>query len=88
MFISLAYLSKLRDLMAKFEFLNEEDRKLLFETQQKLDEAAKLMGEFMETVDILSDPAMMKSFYEGQENIKARRVKKLHRILKEENAET
>jgi hypothetical protein len=54
------------------------------ETKQKLDEATKLMSELMETVEILSDPAMTKSIHEGQEDIKAGRVKELHSILKEE----
>ncbi len=70
--------------MAKIECLDEEDRKLLMETKQKLDEAAKLMSELMETVEILSDPEMMKSIREGLEDIKAGRVKELHRLLKEE----
>jgi len=74
------------DLMAKIECLDEEDRKLLLETKQKLDEATKLMSELMETVEILSDPDMMKSIREGQEDIKAGRVKELHSILKEEAA--
>ena len=42
--------------MAKTAYLDENDRKLLFETKQKLDEATKLMGELMETIDVLSDP--------------------------------
>ena len=47
--------------MAKTAYLDEEDRKLLFETKQKLDEAAKLMSELMETIDVLNDPGMMKA---------------------------
>ena len=70
--------------MAKIECLAEEDRKLLLETKQKLDEATKLMSELMETVEILSDPDMMKSIREGLEDIKAGRVKELHSLLKEE----
>ena len=66
--------------MAKIECLDEEDRKLLLETKQKLDEATKLMSELMETVEILSDPAMMQSIREGQADIKAGRVKELHSI--------
>jgi PHD/YefM family antitoxin component YafN of YafNO toxin-antitoxin module len=72
--------------MAKIECLDEEDRKLLLETKQKLDEATKLMSELMETVEILSDPEMMKSIREGLEDIKAGRVKELHSLLKEEEA--
>ena len=72
--------------MAKIECLDEEDRKLLLETKQKLDEATKQISTLMETVEILSDPDMMKSIREGQEDIKAGRVKKLHSILKEETA--
>jgi hypothetical protein len=41
---------------AKTAYLDEEDRKLLSETKQKLEEAAKLMGELMETLEALSDP--------------------------------
>ena len=37
--------------MAKTTYLDEDDRKLLFETKQKLDEATKLMGELMETIE-------------------------------------
>ncbi len=72
--------------MAKIECLDEEDRKLLLETNQKLDQATKLLSALMETVEILSDPAMMKSFREGQKDIKAGRVKELHSVLKEEEA--
>ncbi len=70
--------------MAKIECLDEEDRKLLLETKQKLDEATKLMDELMETIEILNDPKMMKAIHEGEEDIKAGRVKKLHSVLKEE----
>ena len=72
--------------MAKIVCLDEEDRKLLLETKQKLDQATKLMSELMETVEILSDPDMMKSIREGLEDIKAGRVKDLHSVLKEEEA--
>ena len=41
--------------MANIAYLDEEDRKLLSETKQKLDEAAKLMSELMETLEVLSD---------------------------------
>jgi PHD/YefM family antitoxin component YafN of YafNO toxin-antitoxin module len=71
-------------LMAKIECLDEEDRKLLLETKQKLDEATKLMNELMETIEILSDPEMMKNIREGLKDIKAGRVKELHSLLKEE----
>ena len=70
--------------MAKIECLDEEDRKLLLETQQKLDQAAKLMSELMETVEILSDPDMVKCIREGQEDIKSGRTKELGSVLKEE----
>jgi PHD/YefM family antitoxin component YafN of YafNO toxin-antitoxin module len=72
--------------MAKIVCLDEEDRKLLLETKQKLDQATKLMSELIETVEILSDPAMMKSIREGLEDIKAGRVKEPHSLLKEEDA--
>ena len=73
--------------MAKTTYLDEDDRKLLFETKQKLDEATKLMGELMETIDILSDPEMMKNIKQGQDDIKAGRIKNLHSLLKEEKVE-
>ena len=64
--------------------LDDEDRKLLIETKLKLDEAAKLMTELMETIEVLSDAGMMKAIREGQEDVKAGRVKELRRVLKEE----
>jgi hypothetical protein len=70
--------------MAKAAYLDEEDRKLLSETKQKLDEATKLMGELLETIEILSDPEMMKDIRRGLEDIKTGRVKELHTLLKEE----
>ncbi len=70
--------------MAKTVHLDEEDRKLLAETKQKLDEATKLMGERMETFEILSDPEMVKAIEEGQADIKAGRVKELRTLLKED----
>ena len=70
--------------MAKNACLDEEDRKLLSETKQKLDEATKLMSELMETIEVLSDPKMMKAIQQGQEDIKAKRVKELRTLLKEE----
>jgi PHD/YefM family antitoxin component YafN of YafNO toxin-antitoxin module len=70
--------------MAKTVHLDEEDRKLLVETKQKLDEATKLMGELMETFEILSDPEMVKAIEEGQDDIKAGRVKDLRTLLKED----
>ena len=73
--------------MAKTAYLDEEDRKLLFETKQKLDEATKLMGELMETIDVLNDPEMMKALKQGQDDIKAGRVKDLRSLLKEEKVE-
>ena len=73
--------------MAKTAYLDEKDRKLLFETKQKLDEATKLMSELMETIDVLSDPEMMKAIKQGQDDIKAGRVKDLRSLLKEEHVE-
>ena len=70
--------------MAKTAYLDEEDRKLLSETKQKLDEATKLMSELMETLEVLSDPDMMKAIKQGQADIKAGRVKELNTLLKEE----
>jgi hypothetical protein len=73
--------------MAKTAYLDENDRKLLFETKQKLDEATKLMGELMETIDVLSDTKMMKAIKLGQDDIKAGRVKDLRSLIKEEHVE-
>jgi PHD/YefM family antitoxin component YafN of YafNO toxin-antitoxin module len=70
--------------MTKVVYLDENDRKLILETKQKLDEVTRLMEELMETVEILSDPEMMKNIREGLEDIKAGRVKELHSLLKEE----
>ncbi|MGD0202595.1 MAG: hypothetical protein ABSC20_01655 [Candidatus Bathyarchaeia archaeon] len=70
--------------MAKITCLDEDDRKLLIETKHKLDEATKLMGELMETIEILSDPKMMKDIQQGLADIKAGRVKMLRTLLKEE----
>jgi PHD/YefM family antitoxin component YafN of YafNO toxin-antitoxin module len=70
--------------MAKIAYLDEEDRKLLTETKQKLDEATKVMGELMETIEVLSDPDMMKSIRQGLADVKAGRVKELRTLLKEE----
>ena len=72
--------------MAKPAYLDEDDRRLLFETKQKLDEATKLMSEIVETFDFLNDPEMMKAFTQGQDDIKAGRVKDLWSLLKEEKA--
>jgi hypothetical protein len=70
--------------MAKIAYLDEEDRKLLSETKQKLDEATKLMGELMETIEILSDPQMIKAIRQGLADIKAGRVRELYSLLREE----
>ncbi|MGA3193102.1 MAG: hypothetical protein ABSD73_11435 [Candidatus Bathyarchaeia archaeon] len=70
--------------MARVAYLDEEDRKLLSETKQKLDEATKVMGELLETIEILSDPDMMKDIRKGLEDIKTGRVKELRSLLKEE----
>jgi PHD/YefM family antitoxin component YafN of YafNO toxin-antitoxin module len=73
--------------MAKTAYLDEDDRKLLCETKKKLDEATKLMGELMETIEVLSDPEMMKDIKQGQDEIKVGRVKDLRSLLKEEHVE-
>jgi len=70
--------------MTKLACLDDEDRKLLAETKLKLDEATKLMAELMETIEVLSDEDMMRAIRDGQEDIKAGRVKELRRVLKEE----
>ena len=70
--------------MAKTTYLDEDDRKLLFETKQKLDQATKLMGELIETINVLSDPEMIKAIKQGQEDVKAGRIKDLHSVLKDE----
>jgi PHD/YefM family antitoxin component YafN of YafNO toxin-antitoxin module len=70
--------------MAKNACLDEADRRLLLETKQKLDEATKLMGELMETIEVLNDPEMVKAIRQGQEDIKAGRVKELRVLLREE----
>jgi len=70
--------------MAKSAYLDENDRKLILETRQKLDEVTNLMDELLETVEILGDPEMMKNINKGKEDIKAGRVKDLHTLLKEE----
>ena len=46
----------------------------------KLDEAAKLMAELMETIEVLSDAGMMKAIREGLEDVKAGRVKELRSL--------
>ena len=71
-------------LMAKTSFLDEEDRKLLFETKQKLNEVTKLMSELVETLEVLIDPKMMKAIQQGQADINAGRVKELRKLPKEE----
>jgi PHD/YefM family antitoxin component YafN of YafNO toxin-antitoxin module len=45
------------------------------------------MSELMETIDVLSDPEMMKALKQGQDDIKAGRVKDLRSLLKEEHIE-
>jgi PHD/YefM family antitoxin component YafN of YafNO toxin-antitoxin module len=70
--------------MTKVVYLDENDRKLILETKQKLNEVTRLMEELMDTVEILSDPEMMKNIREGLEDIKAGRVKELRSLLKEE----
>jgi len=70
--------------MTKVVFLDEDDRKLILETRQKLDEITKLMEELLETVEILSDPDMMEDIRKGLEDVKAGRVTPLRKLLKEE----
>jgi PHD/YefM family antitoxin component YafN of YafNO toxin-antitoxin module len=47
----------------------------------------QLMGELMETIDVLRDPEMMKDIKQGKDDIKAGRVKDLRSLLKEEHIE-
>ena len=68
----------------KVVYLDEDDRKLILETRQKLEEMTKLMEELLETVEILSDPNMMEILREGLEDIRAGRVTELRKVLKEE----
>jgi len=70
--------------MTKVVFLDEDDRKLILETRQKLDEIAKIMEELLETVEILSDPDMMEEIRKGLKDVKAGRVTPLRKLLKEE----
>jgi len=70
--------------LTKVVYLDDDDRKLILETRHKLDEVTRLMEELLETVEILNDPEMMKRVSQGREDIKAGRVKELHRLLKEE----
>ena len=70
--------------MTKIAYLDEEDRKLLSETKKKLDEATRLMNELMETIEVLSDPEIMKAIQRGKADIKAGKVKELRSLLKEE----
>lgn len=51
---------------------------------KKLDEVTKIMDGLLETVEILSDPEMMKSIRVGLEDVKSGRVRELHDLLKEE----
>ena len=69
---------------AKVVYLGKDDRRLILETRQKLNEISKLMEELLETVEILSDPEMMEDIREGLEDIKAGRVMPLRKLLKEE----
>ncbi len=68
--------------MVKTAYLDEEDRKILLKTKQKLDEATKLMGELIETIDVLSDSEMMQAIKQGQDDIKAGRVQELRKLLR------
>jgi len=70
--------------MTKVVFLDEDDRKLVLETRQKLDEITKLMEELLETVEILSDPSMMEDIRKGLEDVKAGRVTPMRKLLKDE----
>jgi PHD/YefM family antitoxin component YafN of YafNO toxin-antitoxin module len=69
---------------AKVIHLDEDDRKLILETRQKLEEITKLMEELLETFEILSDPDMMEAIREGLEDLKVGRVTELRKLLKEE----
>jgi PHD/YefM family antitoxin component YafN of YafNO toxin-antitoxin module len=69
---------------ANVVYLNDDDRRLILETKQKLEEATKLMDDLLETVEILSDPDMMRSIREGLDDIRAGRVIELSKLLKEE----
>ena len=69
---------------AKVIHLDEEDRKLILETRQKLEEITKLIEELLETVEILSDPDMIEAIREGLKDIRAGRGTELRKILKEE----
>ena len=83
--VRMVYIVKLVVLMtAKVVYLDEDDRKLILETRQKLEETTKLMDELLETVEILSDPDMMEAIREGLEDIRAGRVTELRKLLKEE----
>jgi len=68
---------------AKVIHLDENDRKLILETRQKLEEITKLLEE-LETVEILSDPDMIEAMKEGLKDIRAGRVTDLRKLLKEE----
>jgi len=57
--------------------LTEKDRKLLCEVKQKLDETAKLMGELLETLEVLGDPELVKSVKQGEADVKAGIFEKL-----------
>jgi len=70
--------------MVKAVYLDEVDRRLLVETRHKLDEVTKLMEELLETVEVLSDSEMMEKIRQGQDDVRAGRVKGLRRVLKKE----
>jgi hypothetical protein len=70
--------------MANPGYLDEEDRKLLSETKQKLDEATQLMSELMETIEVVNDRDLMRAIRQGRADVKAGRVKELRTVLKEE----
>jgi len=65
----------------KVVYLDKDDRRLILEAKQKLEEATRLMEELLETVEILSDPEMMESMHKGLEDMKAGRVTELSRLL-------
>ena len=44
------------------------------------------MGELMETIEILSDSEMVKAIQQGEDDIKAGKVKELRSLLKEETS--
>lgn len=67
--------------MANSSYLDDNDRKLILDTRKKLDKVTKLMEELLETVEILNDQEMMKNIKNGQEDIKAGKIKDFDILL-------